>query len=109
MFGNLKGGYSDLWKAIIRPPRDEYETKDLGPSEFKLAGKRIKRTDLELQNERGLKFKCSHFEPIKRPCKELPCVVYMHGNCSSRLESLNCLEVLLPQNITLFSLDFTGN
>lgn len=27
----LKGGsYSDIWKAIIRPPRDEYNTSELG-------------------------------------------------------------------------------
>lgn len=30
MFTNLKGGYSDLWKAIIRPPRDIYNIEDLG-------------------------------------------------------------------------------
>jgi hypothetical protein len=27
-------GYSSLWKAIIRPPRAEYETDDLGPDKF---------------------------------------------------------------------------
>ena len=27
----LKGGsYSDIWKAIIRPPRDEYKISELG-------------------------------------------------------------------------------
>ncbi len=30
MLGNLKGGYEDLWKAIIRPPRDNYDIKQLG-------------------------------------------------------------------------------
>jgi len=28
--GKFKGSYQDLWKAIIRPPRDEYNIKDLG-------------------------------------------------------------------------------
>ena len=51
---------------------------------------------------------CSHFEPAKRICQELPCVIYLHGNCSSRLECLPCLDVLLPSNITLFSFDFSG-
>ena len=51
--GKFKGGYQDLWKAIIRPPRDEYDVKDLGlllftlnpltlslgPQEFRLKGK----------------------------------------------------------------------
>ena len=26
----FKGGYQDLWKAIIRPPKDEYTISDLG-------------------------------------------------------------------------------
>ena len=26
----LNGGYSDLWKAIIRPPREDYSLEDLG-------------------------------------------------------------------------------
>jgi len=29
IFG-VKGGYSDLWKAIIRPPKDEYTIDELG-------------------------------------------------------------------------------
>ena len=31
----FKGSYSDLWKAIIRPPRDEYTTSELGKRIFK--------------------------------------------------------------------------
>ena len=26
--------YAAIWKAIIRPPRDLYNMKDLGPDEF---------------------------------------------------------------------------
>lgn len=26
----VKGNYEDLWKAIIRPPRDCYQESDLG-------------------------------------------------------------------------------
>ncbi len=26
----VSGNYSDLWKAIIRPPRDQYELQNLG-------------------------------------------------------------------------------
>jgi len=26
----MKGGYKDLWKAIIRPDRDVYDESDLG-------------------------------------------------------------------------------
>jgi len=27
---NVKGNYSDLWRAIIRPNREVYDTSDLG-------------------------------------------------------------------------------
>jgi len=30
MFDKYLSGYENLWKAIIRPPRDKYEIKDLG-------------------------------------------------------------------------------
>lgn len=54
---------------------------------------------------------CSHWEPLERerPCKELPCVVYLHGNSSSRAESVMAAHLLLPANITVFSFDFAGS
>jgi pimeloyl-ACP methyl ester carboxylesterase len=104
-----QGGYEDIWKAIIRPAREEYEDKHLGPKEFHIKGKLYRRTDLELKNKKGLVLRCSHFEPVQRVCEQLPCVIYLHGNCSSRLESLYTLEILLPANITLFCFDFAGS
>lgn len=44
----------------------------------------------------------------KRPTKELPCVIFLHGNCSSRRGSFDSLEILLPQYISLFTFDFSG-
>lgn len=38
----------------------------------------------------------------------MPCVIYMHGNSSSRLEALETLSYLLPSNITVFCFDFAG-
>ena len=38
----------------------------------------------------------------------MPCVVYLHGNSSSRVEALSAVEVLLPANMTLFCFDFAG-
>ncbi|CAG9326741.1 unnamed protein product [Blepharisma stoltei] len=107
----LKKGYQDLWKAIIRPPRDVYETKELGPTEFCIGERSFKRTDISLQNRRGLRLECSHFEPVaeERVCAQLPCVIYLHGNSSSRLEALASVPVLLPANITLFCLDTSGS
>lgn len=52
---SLSGGYSQLWKAIIRPPKDLYEIEDLGPKDLLVGGIRVQRTDLELTNPRGHK------------------------------------------------------
>ena len=41
-------GYSTLWKAIIRPPRAEYEIKDMGPKKMIIGGTVLDRTDFEL-------------------------------------------------------------
>ena len=63
-------GYSSLWKAVIRPPRAQYETKDLGPQKFILhspegASFKAQRTDFTLKNARGDDIVCSHFEPFE--------------------------------------------
>ena len=54
--------------------------------------------------------KCSLIEPesMYRPSKEMPVVVYLHGNASSRLEGLRTLGTLLPHNINLFIVDLPG-
>ena len=35
-------------------------------------------------------------------------MIYMHGNSSCRIEALEAIQILLPQNITLFCFDFSG-
>jgi pimeloyl-ACP methyl ester carboxylesterase len=70
--------------------------------------KLINRKDIVLKNPRGLKIYCSHFEPVLRPCEKLPCIIYLHGNCSSRMEALSILQIILPLNITCFAFDFSG-
>lgn len=54
--------------------------------------------------------KCSHFEPKEshREWEEMPCVIYMHGNSSARIEALEAVTVLLPANMTVFCFDFAG-
>ena len=54
-FSNLKENYEQLWKAIIRPPRASYKPEELPPAQFKIDGRRVKRTDLTLTNKQGLK------------------------------------------------------
>ena len=105
------GSYENLWKAIIRPNRDQYTTKDLGPFKFELNSKNYKRTDIIIHNKRNMKLKCSFWEPFdeEREYDQLPCVIYLHGNSSSRLEALGIIKNLLPLNITVFAFDFSGS
>ena len=38
----------------------------------------------------------------------MPCVIYLHGNCSSRIEGLSAAKILLPMDMTVFCFDFSG-
>jgi hypothetical protein len=107
----MKQGYNDLVHAIIRPPRCNYSPANLGPKVFDFCGKTFERTDFELRNPRGLKIVCSMWGPIEkhRPNPILPCVIYMHGNSSARMEALPQLSTVLSLGATLMSFDFTGS
>ena len=102
--------YEELWKAVIRPNRDKYRDKDLGPDKFCIKEKWYKRTDFSLTNKRNYKLMCSFWEPFdeEREYPRLPCVIYLHGNSSSRCEVIPEIKYLLPKNITLFAFDFSG-
>ncbi|XP_057956728.1 uncharacterized protein LOC131150160 isoform X2 [Malania oleifera] len=100
-----------LVNFIIRPPRAEYNPKnDLLDQEFMLKGKWFQRKDLEVKNSRGDVLQCSHYVPIVNPDgKALPCVIYCHGNSGCRADASEAAIILLPSNITVFSLDFSGS
>jgi cephalosporin-C deacetylase-like acetyl esterase len=102
--------YDDLWKLVIRPERDQYSMEDLGQTRFVHHQKHFKRTDLTLTNKRNLKLCCSFWEPVdeERKYPKLPCVVYLHGNASSRTEIFPELYYLLSSDITVFAFDFSG-
>lgn len=53
---------------------------------FKTRGLKIERTDVEIENKEKLKLQCSYYQPFIRPSKLMPCVIYLHGNSSCRLE-----------------------
>lgn len=40
--------------------------------------------------------------------KPHPCVIYLHGNASSRMEGLSLIELLIPYDISVVVLDFAG-
>ena len=107
----IKLGYETLWKFIIRPPKDVYPLKYLGPQQFKYNSKLYQRKDYELISHQGYRMNCSLIEPLPkyRISKKMPIVIYLHGNSSSRLEGLNTLNILLPHNINLFIVDLPGS
>mmetsp|Transcript_113615 Transcript_113615/g.321718 ORF Transcript_113615/g.321718 Transcript_113615/m.321718 type:complete len:333 (-) Transcript_113615:112-1110(-) len=108
---------SIFWKMIIRPPRAEYDPSELGQSPFQIGGADFERLDLQIINGRGLRLECSHFRPAETgsadadtgAVKKLPCVVYIHGYSSCRLEASDVVSLLLPRGITVFCLDLAGS
>eukprot|EP00262_Sarcandra_glabra_P020578 TRINITY_DN8261_c0_g4_i1.p1 TRINITY_DN8261_c0_g4~~TRINITY_DN8261_c0_g4_i1.p1 ORF type:complete len:199 (+),score=24.35 TRINITY_DN8261_c0_g4_i1:189-785(+) len=96
---------------VIRPPRAEYNPDQyLWEAEFTVAGRKYKRQDLELRNGRGHGLQCSHYVPSPFPENTLlPCVIYCHGNSGCRADANDAAVFLLPSNITVFTLDFSGS
>ena len=103
--------YETLWKAIIRPPRDEYLEEELGSPNFSIDKRRYFRKDFELLNFQGYLLKVSMIEPVPkdRPQDIMPCVIYLHANASSRIEGLHIRRFLLRRNINLCIFDFQGS
>ena len=107
---DISFSYETLWKFIIRPPRDEYNEKMLGESKFQYRNIKYERKDYSIVSSQGYLLKCSFIEPMKenRPSIEMPVVLYLHGNSSSRIEGLQICGELLKRNINLFIVDFAG-
>ena len=103
-----KISYETLWKFIIRPPRDEYDEDFLGEKEFIYRKKLYIRHDYKILSSQGYFLRCSFIEPKTRTIDEMPVVIYLHGNSSSRLEGLRMAKVLLKNDINLFVFDFAG-
>ena len=102
--------YREVVKLIIRPPRAEYDAKKLGPTPFTYVrrfrgGKQtVMRTEFAVVNQRqDVELKCSQWKPIGSSLADLPCVLYLHGNASCRLEALQVLKVVLELGCTLCS------
>lgn len=110
MWTQLQSGYGDLVNAIIRPPRANYATTDLGPSTFRISGRSFERLDVQVHNPQNMKLECSWWQSTdsERVAEELPCVIYMHGNSSCRLEALELVPLVLGMGVTLFAFDFSG-
>ena len=108
----IQEGYAALCNAIIRPPRAEYDIRELGPTVFQISGSCFQRTDFQLVNPRGFTLQCSHWGPPPdnktNVVQKLPCVVYMHGNSSCRVEAIEYVETILSIGATVLAFDFSG-
>jgi len=100
----------ELWKSVIRPHREEYSIKDLGPNDFILYGKKFTRKDYRIIGNQGNILQCSFYE--NEECIEnnesLPVIIYCHGNSSSQKEIKHYLDKILKVNINVFAFDFSG-
>mmetsp|Transcript_39093 Transcript_39093/g.83186 ORF Transcript_39093/g.83186 Transcript_39093/m.83186 type:complete len:527 (+) Transcript_39093:94-1674(+) len=115
--GNPRGGffkrmsttYNEVVLSIVRPPRSMYHPTSLGSSALEWGGREFLRSDFRVTNPRGLRLECSWWQPKNRMAPELPCVVYMHGNSSCRMESFEVVEICLPLGCTVVAFDFSGS
>ena len=107
----IESKYELIWKSLIRPPRYNYSTSELGRDKFSINHLNFKRTDFTIKNKRNLTLHCSFWEPFdeKRLHTRLPVVIYLPGNSSSRCEVVPLLSFLLTINTTVFSFDFSGS
>lgn len=97
-------------KLIIRPLREIYSPIiDLGPSNFILQGKVYTRSDFKIRNTRGMNLECSWYQPKFSDKQKLPCIIYCHGNCGSRLDAIDIAKALLPIGASVFAFDFSGS
>ena len=102
--------YESLWKAIIRPPRDNYLKEELGQSTFTYFSKTYHRSDYEILVSKGNIIKSSFIELSlqDRDTLTMPVIIYLHGNSSSRIEGLHYMGDIIKRKINLFVFDFAG-
>ncbi|KAF0698506.1 Aste57867_10873 [Aphanomyces stellatus] len=111
----VRNGYEQMVNLFIRPPRAQYEVSELGPTTFNFCGRNFERTDFEVPVLRKpskvpLQIRCSHWHPsaADRPAAALPCLIYLHGNSSCRLEALSILRCVLTTGATVVAIDCIG-
>lgn len=107
----IKHGYNELVNLIIRPPRAQYELEDLGPASFAFGSQQYQRRDFSVVNDRQQTLQCSHWLPRQGSVNgvtEFPCVIYLHGNSSCRVEALSVLRTCLASGMTVVAFDCGG-
>ena len=112
----VQKGNVPLKNALLQPARHAYDVSDLGPKKFAFGGLTYNRDDVTLTNEKGLKIVSSHWVPADElNCPEChdeggrPCIVFLHGNSSSRVEAKSMLACGLSVGASVFAFDFSGS
>ncbi|KAF4379130.1 hypothetical protein G4B88_010524 [Cannabis sativa] len=106
-FGDLGNfGYASSDEFLKKNDRSIHQLCDSPAQEEHINGK----TWRQLRNARGHVLRCSHYLPLDLPeDASLPCVIYCHGNSGCRADANEAAVILLPSNITVFTLDFSGS
>lgn len=114
--GEAKEAYQQVVKLIIRPPRASYGPADLGPSKFMFPRRflepgvvGVERVDFSVTNKFDYALQVSHWRPEHRPPKQTPCILYLHGNASCRVEALQVLKLALELGASLCAVDCGGS
>ena len=96
---------------FIRPPRATYNIQDLGPSVRTISNIAVRRIDFELKNKNNFTLKCSFFQALDPKTSQQSssiCVIYLHGNAGSRIESLSLMPFVIENGMNFCSFDFAG-
>lgn len=94
-----------LSNYIIRPAREQYSVRELGPKSFTVAAQQCYRKDFTLHSIRG-RLKCSWFSRVDGA--RAACIVYCHGSCGNRKDSSEIRDLALSRNYSLVCFDFGG-
>ena len=107
---DIKYTYENCWKYIIRPPKDDYDMSELELDKIGFDEPYI-REDYTLLSKRNFLIECSFYriDPSKRTPYVRPCVIYLHGNSSSKIEGKKMAYYLFSKGIDLFVFDFPGS
>ncbi|CAD8060381.1 unnamed protein product [Paramecium primaurelia] len=104
-----RGYFDQLVDAVVRPPRQIYDPSKLGATTMLVNKLLIYREDfVVVSRQQNLKLQCSLYSPVYLKDKSRPCIIYLHGNSSSRLESSCYANMLAQEGMSLVNFDFGG-
>ncbi|OHT02575.1 Clan SC, family S9, unassigned serine peptidase [Tritrichomonas foetus] len=108
---NPHGAAKVAIKAIIRPPRQEYNLSGLiNNVYYDLNKPPIPRINVSFKNRNNLTIIGSFYKSINYSTEtKHDCLVYLHGNVSSQKEGMFTVRHVAPLGISVFCFDFSGS